>query len=202
MFLNHHIILTFIWFQVTGHGDVTYNSRRNILAAIPIENKISYHLWRIGSSGKEKNYGATLLRRSKWFKQYRNNDGNLSIVSVIFYRSCSHLDNYICGLDFDPAGEITATIDCNGVCIISSVNTGRYTYHWKLSDLGGNEFIGSATIPSYFCLLDAWDRCRWSTNTGESFLYVKHNGTTLNILDVERKTLTKQGGIELEQNGN
>ena len=43
------------------------------------------------------------------------------------------------------------------------------------------------------CSTNLWDyyaRCRWSTNAGESLLFVKYNENTLNILDAEKKTFT------------
>lgn len=61
---------------VTGFGDVTYNSRRGFLGAIPLEGKIAYHLYHIGYSGKKSGYGVKLLRKSKWCSQFSIEDRN------------------------------------------------------------------------------------------------------------------------------
>ena len=44
-----------------------------------------------------------------------------------------YLGNYITGLDFNPNGEIVATIDSSGVCLISDVNTDSYRFHLYLN---------------------------------------------------------------------
>ena len=52
-----------------------------------------------------------------------------------------YLGNFIPGLDFNPAGELIATIDRYGVCLISDVNTNKYSFHtdMKMSvSWGGN----------------------------------------------------------------
>ena len=59
----------------TGFGDVTYNSRRNLLCAIPLAEKAAYHLWDLGYSGQKSNYGAKLLKKSKWQSQYSSRRG-------------------------------------------------------------------------------------------------------------------------------
>ena len=38
----------------------------------------------------------------------------------------------IAGLDFSPNGEIAATIDSYGVCLISDVNTDNYRFHLNM----------------------------------------------------------------------
>lgn len=53
---------------------------------------------------------------------------------------CLYLDNHITGLDFNLNGEIAASIDKYGACLISDVSTGEYRYHLNLEqkfDLGG-----------------------------------------------------------------
>ena len=42
------------------------------------------------------------------------------------------LENAIAGLDFNPNGEIAATLDLYGVCLISDVNTDSYRFHLNL----------------------------------------------------------------------
>ena len=44
----------------------------------------------------------------------------------------------ITGLDFNPAGELVATIDNDGICLISDVNTGNYNYHLEVDNRIGN----------------------------------------------------------------
>ena len=43
-----------------------------------------------------------------------------------------NLDDVITGLDFNPNGEIAATIDSYGVCLISDVNTDSYRFHLEI----------------------------------------------------------------------
>ena len=52
------------------------------------------------------------------------------------------LDNAICGLDFNPLGTLMATIDEEGVCLISDVNTNDYSYHIK-TDANPNRNLSS-----------------------------------------------------------
>ena len=40
-----------------------------------------------------------------------------------------YLGNVITGLDFSPNGELAATIDYYGTCLISDVNTDSYRFH-------------------------------------------------------------------------
>lgn len=50
-------------------------------------------------------------------------------------------------------------------------------------------------------ILDAWGRCRWSTNTDEPLLFVKYYFDKLNILDSEKKgwILAKPVALENDQ---
>lgn len=59
-----------LFILVTGFGDVTYNSRRNILGAIGLNGKISYHLFGIQHNGYEDSCTVKLLRKAKWHSQY------------------------------------------------------------------------------------------------------------------------------------
>ncbi len=49
-----------------------------------------------------------------------------------------HLDNYMTGFDFNPAGESIATIDRYGVCLISDVNTNNYGFHIEFKEQGNS----------------------------------------------------------------
>ena len=44
--------------------------------------------------------------------------------------------------------------------------------------------------------------CRWSTNIGEPLLFIKYDGSQLNILNVEKKTLALKVPIKLDRGGN
>ena len=39
------------------------------------------------------------------------------------------IENSISGLDFDPLGNLAATIDHAGVCLISDISTNSYSSH-------------------------------------------------------------------------
>ena len=56
----------------TGEGDITYNSRRGILGAVPLCKKISYHLYNIGSNASKTKDIVKLVRKSKWHSQQSN----------------------------------------------------------------------------------------------------------------------------------
>ena len=62
----------YIFSQGTGYGDITYNSRRGILGAIPLDQKISYHLFNVGSNASKTKDIVKLIRKSKWHYQYSN----------------------------------------------------------------------------------------------------------------------------------
>ena len=46
---------------------------------------------------------------------------------------------FITGLDFHPVGEIVATIDRYGVCLISDINTDTYQFHLGMGSQEGND---------------------------------------------------------------
>ena len=48
------------------------------------------------------------------------------------------LDNAISGLDFNPLGTLTASIDKYGVCLISDINTNDYSFHLQMGSSFGN----------------------------------------------------------------
>ncbi len=53
---------------MTGNGAVTYNSRRNTLAAVPVTGRAAYHLFTIDKSSKTEDT-VRLNRKSKWQRQ-------------------------------------------------------------------------------------------------------------------------------------
>ena len=71
------------------------------------------------------------------------------VLKIVINRFISHsqpilislnLDNWIAGLDFSPNGELAATIDCLGVCLISDVNTDSCHFHVDMGDEGQENF--------------------------------------------------------------
>ena len=50
----------------TGSGDVTYNPRRNILGTIPVDGKLSYHLFGFEYEYLKTNYTAKLLKKANF----------------------------------------------------------------------------------------------------------------------------------------
>ena len=70
------IFFTFVCWIIfslaTGDGDITYNSRRGILGAIPLEKEISYHLFNVDSKVSKTKNIVKLTRKSKWHSQYGN----------------------------------------------------------------------------------------------------------------------------------
>ena len=67
-----HLLNNFIFSLDTGFGDITYNSRRGILGAVPLNKKISYHLFNVGSNASKTKDIVMLIRKSKWHSQYSN----------------------------------------------------------------------------------------------------------------------------------
>ncbi len=61
---------------VVGFGDVTYNSKRSILSAIPVTGRIAYHLFTIDTSASNAGVIVKLSRKSKWHSQYSTEEGN------------------------------------------------------------------------------------------------------------------------------
>ncbi len=59
-----------------SYGDVTYNSRRNILGAIPIAGRIAYHLFNVDANTSNAHGIVKLNRKSKWHSQHSIQQGN------------------------------------------------------------------------------------------------------------------------------
>ncbi len=70
------IILTIIILLVVGFGDVTYNSRRSVLAAIPVTEKIAYHLFNVDAYASNTKEIVKLSRKSKWHSQISTQQRN------------------------------------------------------------------------------------------------------------------------------
>ena len=56
-------------FILAGHGDVTFNDKRNLLGAISVENEIAYHLFSVDIDSSDKKNTVKLTRKSKWHSQ-------------------------------------------------------------------------------------------------------------------------------------
>jgi hypothetical protein len=61
---------------VVGFGDVTYNSRRSILGAIPVAGRIAYYLFNVDANASNAGGIVKLSRKSKWHLQYGTQKGN------------------------------------------------------------------------------------------------------------------------------
>lgn len=122
----------------TGYGDLAYNSRRNIIGAMPIKGKVAYHLFstQYSSHGKSR-YDVKQLRKAKWPSQYNDSRGrqiNAGCYEIlkIFFESL-YLD-YVTGFDFDPNGQSIAITSCFGECLITDVNTNACNFHMMMRD--------------------------------------------------------------------
>ena len=130
---------------MTGNGDVTYNARRNLLGAIPLNKQITYHLWDVAYSGQKSNYDVKLLRKSKWHSQQKTGESNDKFISSLIYWRHSHLAGCITSLDFNPTGERAATINNLGICLISDLSTNYFRYQLRIFDREGNS--------KFYCIL-------------------------------------------------
>ena len=54
------------------------------------------------------------------------------------------------------------------------------------------------SFPFFSYSLDYAGRCRWSTNTGESLLFVKYDDNILNILDVDKQVFILKEPVQLD----
>lgn len=114
--------MTISFKKAVGEGDMTYNPRRNILGALTVKRKIAYHLYHISLNPSKVSEAVKLCRKSQWHPHYSKwlwntlRDNASSIIAFL-------LDEMITTLDFNPLGESVATIDRNGVCVISDVDT-------------------------------------------------------------------------------
>ena len=130
-----YLLNNYLFSLGTGYGDITYNSRRGILGAVPLYGKISYHLFNVGSHVSKTNDIVKLIRKSKWHSQYGKHQSYIDTSNLLY-----SLEEYITALDFNPTGEYVATIDKKGVCLISDVDKNDYSFHLKCQSrmFGGN----------------------------------------------------------------
>ena len=81
--INFFTLNNYIFSLETGVGDITYNSRRGILGAIPLEKNFSYHLFNVGSHASKTKDIVQLIRKSKWHPQHSNRQSCL--IHRIYY---------------------------------------------------------------------------------------------------------------------
>lgn len=55
---------------------MSYNSRRNILGAVPLAGEMAYHLWNVGYSTKKSGYSVNLIKKAKWPALYSIDEGD------------------------------------------------------------------------------------------------------------------------------
>ena len=67
-----YLLNNYIFSLGTGEGDITYNSRRGILGAVPLKEKISYHLFNVDSHASKTKDIVKLIRKSKCHSQHGN----------------------------------------------------------------------------------------------------------------------------------
>ena len=58
------------------------------------------------------------------------------------------LENYVTGLDFNPTGDIAATIDHYGTCMISDLTTDTYLFHLNMDKRGNDNHSVSFQLDS------------------------------------------------------
>ena len=66
------LLNNYIFSLATGHVDITYNSRRGIIGAVPLYGKISYHLFNVDSNASKTKDIVKLIRKSKWHSHQGN----------------------------------------------------------------------------------------------------------------------------------
>ena len=69
------------------YGDLTYNTKRNLLGAISVTGKIAYHLFTVNTNCSNLKDSAKLIRKSKWHPQYKNDDCKNYFLLSYFLKS-------------------------------------------------------------------------------------------------------------------
>ena len=113
---------------------MTYNSRRSILGAIPLNRTIAYHLFKINTGSLKTQEIVRLLQKSKWSLP----KGYLGICDVIHHEDSSfhNIGCTVTGFDFDPSGERAATISSSGVCLVLDIDTSNCKLHLTIGEQG------------------------------------------------------------------
>ena len=121
---------------MTSDGDVTYNPRRGILGAIPVWGKTAYHLYSF-SSDKAGNI-VKPIRKSRWLFEFSSEWG----IATDFLSSNTHSTDDITSFDFNPNGEMAATITGDGACLVSDMDTDKCSFQMKMEMPIGNSGPG------------------------------------------------------------
>ena len=69
-----------------GNGDVTYNSRRSILATISLEGAIAYNFFKIDSHAPKSSDIVKFCRKTKWHSENSNMLLELIDPSLFFHQ--------------------------------------------------------------------------------------------------------------------
>ena len=71
---------------VLGYGDVTYNSRRDVLCTISVGGRAAFHLFQVNYNNHSRNNNVKLLKKMKWPSQHGTSSCNFMspFLSLIF----------------------------------------------------------------------------------------------------------------------
>lgn len=156
-----------IFFLEPGYGDVTYNARRNILGAIGLQGKIEYHLFSIQSGNQKDNHTLKLLRKARWHPKHLDEFSNFTNFVIILtdilktresflifnddysysLLSPNTLDVAVVSLDFNTNGEVVATLDKAGSCLISDINTHSCNFSIRVEKKGNLKYSNFSNNP-------------------------------------------------------
>lgn len=111
--------------------DVAYHKERGWLAILPIKSWTSYHLFQIADG--DSSSVVSLLRKTKWLDQ--QSSYIISLADFIY----DIIPETITSLDFDSQGKNIASLDLNGMILISSVEDPSSTVNMQLEQKIGNK---------------------------------------------------------------
>ena len=63
-------------------GEITYNTKRNLLGAISTCRKIAYHLFFVDANCSNIKESIKLVRKSKWYSQYVYRPSKFNIIII------------------------------------------------------------------------------------------------------------------------
>ena len=107
---------------------------------------IAYHLYNFAAS-KAGNI-VTLIRKSRWHPQHYTEWSINRLFPFQTHLTEFFVVNCMTDLDFNPSGEIAATIDRIGTCLISDVTTDSYSFHlsMKMKVFMGNQNLYNSLL--------------------------------------------------------
>lgn len=117
-------------------GDVVYNPRRKLIAALPKSGKITYHLFNLQYlSG---NYHVNLLRKAKASTKYKpcNQTFGCKLRMFHFHNWLNFRDDWTSGYDFEPNGDLFAFSDSRGIYFISDVDSNNIKFELSMNKGG------------------------------------------------------------------